>query len=65
MEIWDDTQQQSVIELEFKNEVRAVRLRRDRVIVVLANRVYVFTLSAQPQRLASFETCDNDEGTVV
>ena len=61
--IWDDAKRQAVIELEFRSEVRAVQLSRNRIVVVLSNRLHVFSFAAQPQRLASFETCDNDQGT--
>lgn len=40
--IWDDHVNRCIGELMFKSEVRAVKLRRDRVIVVLLQKVYVY-----------------------
>ena len=40
--IWDDHQFRCIGELSFRNEVKAVRLRRDRVVVVLKHKIYVY-----------------------
>ena len=37
--IWDDHQARCIGELSFRKEVRAVRLRRDRVVVALEHKV--------------------------
>ncbi|KAF9196774.1 WD repeat domain phosphoinositide-interacting protein 3 [Haplosporangium sp. Z 11] len=63
--IWDDDRNRGVIELEFRNEVKAVKLRRDKFVVVLANKVIVYTFSLQPTKLHVFETVDNDRGLVA
>jgi hypothetical protein len=35
------------------------------MIIVLRDRVYVYTFSAQPKKLYMFETPDNDKGKIV
>ncbi|XP_050381853.1 autophagy-related protein 18a-like [Argentina anserina] len=40
--IWDDVQSRHVIEISFRSEVRSVRLRRDRVVVVCFHKIFVY-----------------------
>jgi WD repeat-containing protein 45 len=40
--IWDDHQSRNVGELAFDHEVKAVRLRRDKIVVVLKYKTYVY-----------------------
>ncbi|KAI8048511.1 WD40-repeat-containing domain protein [Syncephalis plumigaleata] len=63
--IWDDSKEKEVIRLEFRSEVKNVKLLRERMIIVLQDRVYVYTFSAQPKKLYMFETPDNDKGLVA
>ena len=43
--IWDDHQNRCIGELSFRSEVRAVKLRRDRVVVTLEHKIYVYDFS--------------------
>lgn len=61
--IWDDHQNRCIGELSFRSEVRAVRLRRDRVVVALANKVYVYNF-ADLSLLDHIDTADNAKGVV-
>jgi hypothetical protein len=61
--IWDDHQNRCIGELSFRSEVRAVRLRRDRVVVALANKVYVYNF-ADLSLLDHIDTADNVKGVL-
>ncbi len=57
----DDHQSRCIGELSFRNEVKAVRLRRDRVVVVLERKVYVYNF-ADLKLVDQIETSANPKG---
>lgn len=59
--IWDDHQNRCIGELSFRSEVKAVKLRRDRVVVVLLNKIYVYNF-ADLELIDHIETVNNPLG---
>ncbi|KAL7468590.1 hypothetical protein ACHAXS_008820 [Conticribra weissflogii] len=61
--IYDDHLQKTVGELSFRQKVLATKLRRDRIIVVLRDRVYVYNFS-DLDLLDKVHTGDNPRGLI-
>nr|XP_043636949.1 autophagy-related protein 18a-like [Erigeron canadensis] len=59
--IWDDTSGRCVGELSFRSVVRGVKLRRDMIIVVLEQKIFVYNFAAL-KLLHQFETFSNPKG---
>jgi hypothetical protein len=59
--IWDDHQSRCIGEFTFRSEVRAVKLRRDRVVVVLEHKIYVYNFM-DLKLLHQIETLGNSRG---
>ncbi|KAE8665465.1 Autophagy-related protein 18a [Hibiscus syriacus] len=59
--IWDDHQSRCISELSFRSEVRSVRLRRDRIIVVLEQKIFVYNF-VDLKLLHQIETIVNPKG---
>jgi len=59
--IWDDHQNRCIGELSFRSPVRAVKLRRDRVVVVLEYKIYVYNF-ADLKLVDHIETTSNTKG---
>eukprot|EP01087_Luapelamoeba_hula_P011461 TRINITY_DN3116_c0_g1_i3.p1 TRINITY_DN3116_c0_g1~~TRINITY_DN3116_c0_g1_i3.p1 ORF type:complete len:330 (-),score=73.33 TRINITY_DN3116_c0_g1_i3:19-1008(-) len=62
--VWDDFQNKCLAELEFRSDVKGVRLRRDRIVVALENKVYVYNF-ADLQLIHQIETTANPKGLIA
>ncbi|KAL0457956.1 UNVERIFIED_CONTAM: Autophagy-related protein 18a [Sesamum latifolium] len=59
--IWDDHQSRYIGELSFRSEVRGVRLRRERIVVVLEQKIFVYNFD-DLKLLHQIETIANPKG---
>ncbi|KAM7274710.1 hypothetical protein ACFE04_016576 [Oxalis oulophora] len=59
--IWDDHQSRCIGELSFRSEVRSVKLRRDRIVVVLEQKIFVYNFG-DLKLLHQIETIANPKG---
>ncbi|XP_076889017.1 autophagy-related protein 18a-like [Bidens hawaiensis] len=59
--IWDDHQGRCIGELSFRSEVHGVRLRRDRIVVVLEQKIFVYNFT-DLKLLQQIETFGNPKG---
>ncbi|KAF4027075.1 hypothetical protein G4228_019322 [Cervus hanglu yarkandensis] len=63
--IWDDAREgkdskdKLVLEFTFTKPVLAVRMRHDKIVIVLKNRIYVYSFPDNPRKLFEFDTRDN------
>ncbi len=62
--LWDDHQLKTIGELSFKSYVKNVKMRKDKVIVVLENRIYVYNFS-DLKLIEAIDTCPNPKGLVA
>ncbi|WOK93709.1 hypothetical protein Cni_G02409 [Canna indica] len=59
--IWDDHQSRCIGEFAFRSNVRAVKLRQDRVVIVLEHKIYVYDFT-DLKLVHLIETLSNPKG---
>ncbi|XP_067408456.1 WD repeat domain phosphoinositide-interacting protein 4 isoform X5 [Emydura macquarii macquarii] len=66
--VWDDAREgkdgkdKLVLEFTFTKPALAVRMRHDKIVIVLRNRIYVYSFPDNPTKLFEFDTRDNPKG---
>ncbi|CAH8543400.1 unnamed protein product [Schistosoma turkestanicum] len=60
--LWDGIKQQFVLEITCATDVRGIRLRHDRIIIILINAIKVYTFNPSPQLIFESNTCSNPSG---
>jgi len=60
--LWDDNQQKCIAELSFRNDIKAVKLKSDKIIVVTELKIYVYDF-IDIKLLDHIETIKNPKGT--
>ncbi|XP_066998614.1 WD repeat domain phosphoinositide-interacting protein 4 [Anabrus simplex] len=60
--VYDDATKKFVLEFTFTAPVKAIRLRRDKIIVALSHQIHVFSFPSPCQRLFTIETRENTLG---
>ena len=62
--IWDDHQKKPLSEIKFNQNIMNVKLRKDKIIVVFRDKIFVFDLSTF-KNIDIIETGDNSHGIVA
>ncbi|XP_063722296.1 WD repeat domain phosphoinositide-interacting protein 3-like [Symsagittifera roscoffensis] len=60
--IWNGATQSELFEMQFESLVKNVRLRKDRIVVVLETLIKVYTFDLNPLEQERFESCLNPHG---
>jgi len=61
--IWDDHQKKSLSELKFSQDVLNLKLRKDKIVIVCQEKIYIFNLNSF-QSIDIIETGENIHGVI-
>jgi len=61
--IWDDYQKKTLSELKFSQNILNLKLRKDKIAVICADKIYLFSLSSF-QSIDIIETGENPHGVI-
>lgn len=57
--VWDIANRSEVTRIEMNADVNGVRLRRDRIVIILETKIHVFSFTDSPSQLHVFDTSQN------
>uniref|UniRef100_A0A7E4WBJ4 WD repeat domain phosphoinositide-interacting protein 3 n=1 Tax=Panagrellus redivivus TaxID=6233 RepID=A0A7E4WBJ4_PANRE len=60
--IWDSLYKQQIGEIVAESNIKAIKLRRDKICVVLDDKILVYSFSEAPELLSTIETAPNTTG---
>lgn len=59
--LWDDNKVKCIGEMSFRSPIKAVRLRQNRLVVILDNKIFVYNFN-DLKLVDHIETCPNPKG---
>ncbi|XP_023029924.1 WD repeat domain phosphoinositide-interacting protein 4 [Leptinotarsa decemlineata] len=60
--IYDDLAKKFILDISFKSTVLSVRLKKDKLVVVLKSQIHIFSFPSPTQKLFTIFTRDNPKG---
>ena len=61
--VWDDYEQKVISELKFTNAIKNVKLKNDKIFIILEKKIFVFNLETY-ENIDIIDTCDNSKGLI-
>ena len=61
--VWDDNEQKVISELKFTNLIKNVKLKNDKIFIVLEKKIFVFNFETY-ENIEIIDTCDNSKGLI-
>lgn len=60
--LYDHKNDAFIAELEFRSDVKCVKLSKAYIVVILMTKIFVYSFEVTPQKLLTYETGDNELG---
>jgi WD40 repeat protein len=60
--IWDSAKKQKVSEIVTKTDVKGIKLRRDKICIVMDHNIDIYSFCDNPHRIRSIDTWTNPQG---
>ena len=63
--IWDDHLNKVITEIRFFSNILLAKIKKDRLIVVIEKRIYLFDITNNFENIDTIDTCDNSKGVLA